>query len=48
LFNAGPSISTGAVIPWMGYVLPAFGACVLYSGAAIFFAFLLFEDRDLA
>jgi ABC-type transport system involved in multi-copper enzyme maturation permease subunit len=47
-FNAGPSISTGAVIPWMGYVLPAFGYCVLYSGAALLFAFLLFEDRDLA
>jgi ABC-type transport system involved in multi-copper enzyme maturation permease subunit len=47
-FNAGPSISTGAVIPWVGYVLPAFGYCVLYSGAALLFAFLLFEDRDLA
>ncbi len=47
-FNAGPSISTGAVIPWFGYVLPALGICVLYSGAALFFAFLLFEDRDLA
>lgn len=47
-FNAGPSISTGAVIPWGGYVLPAFGYCVLYSGAALLFAFLLFEDRDLA
>ena len=47
-FNAGPSISTGAVIPWIGYVLPAFGYCVLYSGAALLFAFLLFEDRDLA
>jgi ABC-type transport system involved in multi-copper enzyme maturation permease subunit len=47
-FNAGPSISTGAVIPWAGYVLPAFGYCVLYSGAALLFAFLLFEDRDLA
>jgi ABC-type transport system involved in multi-copper enzyme maturation permease subunit len=47
-FNAGPSISTGAVIPWFGYVLPALGYCVLYSGAALFFAFLLFEDRDLA
>jgi hypothetical protein len=47
-FNAGPSISTGSVIPWLGYVLPAFGYCVLYSGAAILFAFLLFEDRDLA
>ena len=48
LFNAGPSIATGAVIPWAGYVLPALGCCVLYSGAALFFAFLLFEDRDLA
>jgi ABC-type transport system involved in multi-copper enzyme maturation permease subunit len=47
-YNAGPSISTGSVIPWAGYVLPAFGYCVLYSGAAILFAFLLFEDRDLA
>jgi ABC-type transport system involved in multi-copper enzyme maturation permease subunit len=47
-FNAGPSISTGAVIPWAGYVLPALGYCVLYSGAALLFAFLLFEDRDLA
>lgn len=47
-FNAGPSISTGAVIPWTGYVLPAFGYCVMYSGAALLFAFLLFEDRDLA
>jgi hypothetical protein len=47
-FNAGPSISTGAVIPWAGYVLPAFGYCMLYSGAALLFAFLLFEDRDLA
>jgi ABC-type transport system involved in multi-copper enzyme maturation permease subunit len=47
-FNAGPAISTGAVIPWMGYVIPALGYCVLYSGAALLFAFLLFEDRDLA
>ncbi|MBV8488069.1 MAG: ABC transporter permease, partial [Planctomycetaceae bacterium] len=47
-FNASPSISTGAVIPWFGYVLPALGYCVLYSGAALLFAFLLFEDRDLA
>jgi ABC-type Na+ efflux pump permease subunit len=47
-FNAGPAISTGAVIPWIGYVLPALGYGVLYSGAALLFAFLLFEDRDLA
>lgn len=47
-FNASPAISTGAVIPWTGYVLPALGYCVMYSGMALFFAFLLFEDRDLA
>lgn len=47
-FNAGPSISTGVMIPWVGYVLPALGYCVLYSGAALFFAFLLFETRDVA
>ncbi len=47
-FNAGPAISTGAVIPWAGYVFPALGYCALYSGAALLFAFLLFEDRDLA
>ncbi|GAC1471136.1 MAG: hypothetical protein NVSMB9_16930 [Isosphaeraceae bacterium] len=47
-FNASPAISTGASIPWLGYVVPALGYCVLYSGAALLFAFLLFEDRDLA
>ncbi len=47
-FNAGPSISTGAAIPWFGYVLPAFIYCVLYSGAAVLLAFIFFEDRDLA
>lgn len=47
-FNAGPAISTGVVVPWVGYVIPALGYCVLYSGAALLFAFLLFEDRDLA
>ncbi len=47
-FNAGPAIATGAVIPWVSYVLPALGYCVLYSGAALFFAFLLFENRDVA
>jgi ABC-type transport system involved in multi-copper enzyme maturation permease subunit len=47
-FNAGPAISTGTMIPWIGYVLPALGYCVLYSGAALLLAFLLFEDRDLA
>jgi ABC-type transport system involved in multi-copper enzyme maturation permease subunit len=47
-FNAGPSISTGVMIPWVGYVLPALGYCVMYSGAALFLAFLLFETRDVA
>jgi ABC-type transport system involved in multi-copper enzyme maturation permease subunit len=47
-FNAGPAIATGAVIPWVGYVLPALGYCMLYSGAALLFAFLLFENRDVA
>lgn len=47
-FNASPSISTGTMIPWIGYVFPALGYCVLYSGAALVFAFWLFEDRDLA
>src|SRR5271156_546057 len=27
-FNASPSISTGAVIPWIAYVLPVFGYCM--------------------
>jgi len=47
-FNAGPSIATGALIPWVGYVLPAMLYCVMYSGAALLFAFLLFENRDVA
>lgn len=47
-FNAGPSISTGVMIPWVGYVLPALGYCMLYSGAALVFAFWLFENRDVA
>jgi ABC-type transport system involved in multi-copper enzyme maturation permease subunit len=47
-FNAGPAISTGARIPWMGYVLPSSLYCVLYSGAALVFALMLFENRDVA
>ena len=31
---------------WLRFA--GFGYCVLYSGAALLFAFLLFEDRDLA
>ena len=48
LLNTGPAIATGAIIPWVSYVLPALGYCVLYSGAALFLAFLLFENRDVA
>ena len=47
-FNAGPSIATGALISWVGYVLPALLYCMMYSGAALLFAFLLFENRDVA
>lgn len=47
-FNASPAISTGVIIPWLGYVVPAMAYCVLYSGAALLFAFLLFETRDVA
>lgn len=47
-FNAGPSISTGVIVPWIGFVLPVLGYCVLYSGAALFLAFLLFDSRDVA
>lgn len=47
-FNAGPAIATGAVVPWASYVLPALGYCMMYSGAALLFAFLLFENRDVA
>ena len=47
-FNAGPSIATGAMIPWTEYVLPALVYCVMYSAVALCFAFILFEDRDLA
>jgi len=47
-FNAGPSIATGSLIPWTEYVLPAFIYCVMYSAVALCFAFILFEDRDLA
>jgi len=47
-FNAGPSIATGVSISWTAYVFPALGYCVMYSGAALLFAFLLFENRDVA
>lgn len=47
-FNASPSIATGAMISWTAYVLPALLYCIMYSGAALLFAFLLFENRDVA
>jgi ABC-type transport system involved in multi-copper enzyme maturation permease subunit len=47
-YNAGPSIATGVMVPWGVYVLPVVGLCVLYSSAALFFAFLLFDNRDVA
>jgi ABC-type transport system involved in multi-copper enzyme maturation permease subunit len=47
-FNAGPAVATGAIIPWADYVLPALGYGLMYSGAALLFAFLLFETRDVA
>lgn len=47
-FNAGPAIATGAIIPWTEYVIPALIYCTMYSAVALCFAFILFEDRDLA
>jgi ABC-type transport system involved in multi-copper enzyme maturation permease subunit len=47
-FNVGPAISDDSPVPWMGYVLPCFMYCVLYTAIALFLALLLFEDRDLA
>ncbi|MFM7592697.1 MAG: ABC transporter permease subunit [Isosphaeraceae bacterium] len=47
-FNAGPAIATGAIIPWTEYIIPAFIYCLMYSSVALCFAFILFEDRDLA
>lgn len=47
-FNLGPAIATDAVVPWVEYVLPSFGYCVLYTAIALLLALFLFEDRDLA
>ena len=47
-FNAGPAIATGAIIPWTEYIIPSFIYCLMYSSVALCFAFILFEDRDLA
>lgn len=45
--NVTPAIATGSHIP-LSYVGAALLYCCLYSGAALFLALLLFEDRDLA
>jgi ABC-type transport system involved in multi-copper enzyme maturation permease subunit len=46
-FNIYPAIAAGRAVPW-SYVGWAGVYCVVYSGAAMLFALLLFEDRDLA
>lgn len=46
-FNIYTAIATGKEVPW-AYVGLASIYCVLYSGAAMLLALLLFEDRDLA
>ena len=48
LFNIGAAISTNQPVPWVAYVLPAFGYCALCVGMALALALLMFEDRDLA
>lgn len=47
-FNIGPAIATDADVPWIGYVLPCFGYCGLYTFIALMLALLMFEDRDMA
>lgn len=46
-FNVASAVATGSTIP-LSYLLFNFLYCVLYSGAGILLAFILFEDRDLA
>ncbi len=48
VFNIGAAISTDRAVPWVDYVLPAFGYCLLCVGIALALALLMFEDRDLA
>jgi len=47
IFNMEAAVATGKIIPpnYLGYSMLY---CVAYCTAAILFAFLLFEDRDLA
>jgi ABC-type transport system involved in multi-copper enzyme maturation permease subunit len=46
-FNIYAAIAGGVEVPW-DYLGWALVYCVLYSGVAMLFALLLFEDRDLA
>lgn len=47
-FNVAPAIASDTEVPWLTYVLPCLGYCVVYTSIAILLALLLFEDRDLA
>jgi ABC-type transport system involved in multi-copper enzyme maturation permease subunit len=46
-FNIYAAIAGGVEVPW-DYLAWALAYCVLYSGVAMLFALVLFEDRDLA
>ncbi len=46
-FKIDAAIVGGVPVPW-DYMLWALAYCILYSGVAMLFALLLFEDRDLA
>jgi ABC-type transport system involved in multi-copper enzyme maturation permease subunit len=46
-FNIYAAIAGGVEVPW-DYLGWALAYCVLYSGVAMLFALVLFEDRDLA
>jgi ABC-type transport system involved in multi-copper enzyme maturation permease subunit len=46
-FNMETAVAMGEPVPW-GYVGVAFGYAMLYCGAMLIVALLLFEDRDLA
>ena len=46
-FNIYAAIAGGVPVPWE-YLGWALAYCVLYTGVALLFALVLFEDRDLA
>jgi ABC-type transport system involved in multi-copper enzyme maturation permease subunit len=46
-FNIYAAIAGGVEVPW-DYLGWSLAYCVLYSGVAMLFALVLFEDRDLA